>query len=106
MMMGAGLGIGMDTDRAGPDLLRPDAGGVDCGGAVHAGGLCRIGVELVAFDHPYAVVPPIHRAGGRSFMVMLMVAHRCFLQLIRLYHWIAGAEREGGQAAPYLSLPG
>ena len=50
MMVRAGLGVGMDRHRAGPDLLRADPGKVDRG-AVHAGGLRGVGVEPVARDH-------------------------------------------------------
>src|SRR5205085_10657911 len=59
MVMRARLGIGMDMDRAGPDLLRPDPGEIDRGGAVHAGGLRRVGVELIARDHLDAVGLPV-----------------------------------------------
>jgi hypothetical protein len=75
MMVGTGFGVGMDADRASPDLLRPDAGGIDRGGAVHARGLRGIGIELVALDHANAVVPPIDRAWCWRF-VMMIVAHR------------------------------
>ena len=47
-MVRAGLGVGVDLDRAGPDLLRADTGEIDRGGAVHARGLRGVGVELVA----------------------------------------------------------
>src|SRR6266480_6101888 len=63
MVMRARLGIGMDVDRAGPDLLRPDPGEIDRCGAVHAGGLRRVGVELVARDDLDAVGLPIDAAG-------------------------------------------
>src|SRR5271170_7111913 len=56
-------------DGAGPDLLRPDAGEIDRRGAVHARGLRRVGVELVARDHLDAMGLPI----GRT--VLVGVAH-------------------------------
>src|SRR5207248_9547978 len=59
MVMRARLGIGMDMDRAGPDLLRPDPGEIDRGGAVHARTLRRVGVELIAGDHLDAVGLPV-----------------------------------------------
>src|SRR5436305_3349054 len=59
MVMRARLGIGMDMDRAGPDLLRPDPGEIDRSRAVHAGGLRRVGVELIARDHLDAVGLPV-----------------------------------------------
>src|SRR5712692_10656465 len=63
VMVRAGLGVGVDVDRAGPDLLRPDPGEIDRRGAVHAGGLRRVGVELVARDDLDAVGLPIDAAG-------------------------------------------
>src|SRR4051794_32065312 len=59
MVMRARLGIGMDMDRAGPDLLRPDPGEIDRSRAVHAGGLRRVGIELIARDHLDAVGLPV-----------------------------------------------
>ena len=58
MMVRAGLGVGMDRDRAGPDLLRADAGMVDRRLAVHAGRLRGVGIERVARDDPHAVMLP------------------------------------------------
>ncbi len=48
VMMGAGLGVGVDGHRAGPQLFRAHAGEIDGGGTVHAGGLGCVGVQLVA----------------------------------------------------------
>src|SRR4030095_1379649 len=59
VVMRAGLRVGVDMDRAGPDLLRPDAREVERRGAVHAGGLRRVGVELIAGDHLDAVGLPV-----------------------------------------------
>src|SRR5438270_687349 len=87
VVMRPGLGIGVNADRTGPDLLGADASGVDRSGSIHARGLRRVRVELIAFDHPHAVVPPVHRARGRCLMVMLVLAHRCFLRLVRPYYW-------------------
>ena len=61
VMVRAGLGVGVDMDRAGPDLLRPDPGEIDRRGAVHARGLRRVGVELIARDHLDAVRLPVDR---------------------------------------------
>ena len=43
----AGLRLRMDHDGAGPELLRAGTGVRDRRGAVHAGRLRRVGVELV-----------------------------------------------------------
>ena len=61
VMMRAGLGVGVDVDGAGPDLLRADAGGIDGGLAVHARRLRRVGIERVARDDAHAVVLPFRR---------------------------------------------
>ena len=58
-MVGAGLGIGMDLDRAGPDLLGADPRKVDRRGAVHARGLRRVRIELIARDDLDAVNLPV-----------------------------------------------
>src|SRR5690348_16585155 len=58
VMMRAGLGVGLDVDRTGPELLRADAGEGDRGLAVHARGRRHVGVELVAGNDAYAVVLP------------------------------------------------
>src|SRR5579862_8843696 len=67
--MRAGFGVGVDVDRAGPDLLRADAGEIDRRGAVHARRLRRVGVELVARDHLDAVLLPVDRG------IVLALAH-------------------------------
>jgi hypothetical protein len=47
VVVGAGLGVGVDVHRAGPQLLRAHAREVDGGLAVHARRLRGVGVELV-----------------------------------------------------------
>jgi len=43
VVMRPGLCVCGDSDRAGPELLRPHARGVDCGGACHAcSGVCAV----------------------------------------------------------------
>src|SRR6185312_5152956 len=66
VMMRAGLGIRMDMDGAGPDLLRTDAGVVDRRLAVHPGRLRGVGVERIAGDDPHAVMLPFR---------LVLVAH-------------------------------
>src|SRR5690348_15909132 len=66
MMMRASLGVGLDLDRAGPELLRADAGEGDRGLAVHARGRRHVGVELVAGDDAHAVMLP-------ALVVMMVV---------------------------------
>ena len=58
VVVGAGLGVGVDGHRAGPELLRADAGEVDRRLAIHAGCLGRVGVELAGRDDAHAVVLP------------------------------------------------
>ncbi len=62
VVMGAGLGVGVDGDRAGPQLLGADAGEIDGRGAVHARRLGGVGVERSGGDDPHAVVFPIGHA--------------------------------------------
>src|SRR6202165_1818685 len=59
VMMGAGLGLGMDDDRAGPESFGAGAGVGDGGGAVHARRLRGGDVELVGMDDAHAVVFPL-----------------------------------------------
>ena len=68
-MMRAGLGVGVDLDRPGPDLLRAGAGEIDRRRPVHAGGLRGVRVELVARDDLDPVDLPIDR------FVRLPLAH-------------------------------
>ncbi len=63
-MVHAGLGVGLDRHGAGPDLLRSDPRVVDRRLTEHAGSLRGIGVELVAGDHPDAVVLPARPVVG------------------------------------------
>src|SRR6185312_16855959 len=59
VVMRAGLGVGVDGDGAGPQLLRAGIGIGDGGGAVHARRLRRVGVELGALHHAHAVPAPV-----------------------------------------------
>ncbi len=58
VMMGSGLGIGMNGYGAGPEFLGPYAGEIDGGLAIHSGRLRRIGVEFATRDDAYAVMLP------------------------------------------------
>ena len=69
-MMGAGLGVGVNVDGAGPQLLRPDTGEGDGRLAVHARCLGGVRVELVAGHHAYPIVLP---GGGRVTVVVVEV---------------------------------
>ncbi len=73
--MRAGLGIGVDRHRAGPDLFGTGAGMIDGGSAVHAGRLGGIVVERIAGDDLHAIVAPVYRrmVVGRFFMVVMMI---------------------------------
>src|SRR5271156_1819361 len=63
VMMGAGLGIGMDYDRSRPQLLRADAGARDGFSAGHARGLRRVAVEFAAANDAQAVSFPVGSFG-------------------------------------------
>ncbi len=69
MMVGAGLGVGVDLDRAGPDLLRADPGEIDRRGAVHARRLGGVAIELIARDDLDPVDLPI------GVLVLVTAAH-------------------------------
>ena len=84
--MRAGLGVGVDLDRAGPDLLRPGAREIDRRGAVHAGGLSRVRVELVAGDDLDPVDLPVDVA--RLVMVAHAVPLSCFVLIWALIRGI------------------
>jgi len=58
VMMRAGLGVGPDRHRAGPQFLRAGAREIDRGLAVHARRRRHVGIELVAGDDANAVVLP------------------------------------------------
>src|SRR5262249_22048917 len=68
VVMRAGLGVGLNTDGAGPELLRTDARVVDGRLAIHARRLRRIAVERVAGDDAHAVVLPF-----RFVLVLVIV---------------------------------
>src|SRR5262249_61468801 len=68
VVMRAGLGVGLNTHGAGPELLRTDARVVDGGLAIHARRLRRIAVERVAGDDAHAVVLPFR------LVVVLVIA--------------------------------
>src|SRR5262245_18700562 len=69
VVMRAGLGIGMDRDRAGPEFLRAGAREVDRRLAVHARRLRGVGVERVAGDDADAVMLPFRFAhGGLNYL--------------------------------------
>src|SRR5207245_2853837 len=59
VMVGAGLGLGVDDDSAGPEFLGAGARVGDGGGAVHARGLRGVDVELIGVDDAHAVVFPL-----------------------------------------------
>ena len=57
-MMGAGLGVGMNGHRSGPELLGASPRIVDRRPPVHARGLGRVAVERSCRDDPDAVIFP------------------------------------------------
>ena len=58
VVMRAGLGVGLDGHRAGPQFLRAGAGEIDRGLAVHARRRRHVGIELVAGNDADAVMLP------------------------------------------------
>ena len=64
VVMRAGLGVGLNHYGAGPELAGAGAGVIDGGGAGHAGGLGRVGVEFAGTDDADAVCFPV---GGHEF---------------------------------------
>jgi hypothetical protein len=65
----ASLGVGMDRDGAGPELLSSDTRKVDGGCARHAGCLGGVGVEAVGGDDGDAGVFPFRGGVGRHWGV-------------------------------------
>src|SRR5436190_3207177 len=63
VVVGAGLCLGVDDDGAGPEFLGAGARVGDGGGAVHAGGLRGVDVELVGVDNAHARVLPFGFGG-------------------------------------------
>ena len=59
VVVGAGFGIGLDLDGAGPEFIGAGFGVVDGGGAGHARGLLRVVVELVAAYDAHAIFAPV-----------------------------------------------
>src|SRR5215475_366710 len=51
--------IGMNGDRASPQLTSPGAGMGDSGSASHAGRLRGVQIERTAGHHPYSVLAPV-----------------------------------------------
>ena len=79
-MMGAGLGMGVDGDRAGPQFLGADAGEIDRGLAVHTGGRRHVGIELIAGNDANAImlpafVVPVRMIVGVRMGVVVRAAH-------------------------------
>jgi hypothetical protein len=98
-MMHAGLGIGLDRDRAGPDLLRADAGMVDRGLPEHAGRLRRVGVELVAGDDPHAVMLPARLV--IMIMRMVVIVRGSWPDISAPHFFLAGPVASGRSLEPH-----
>lgn len=63
VMVGAGFGVGMNGDRAGPEFSGADFGVGDGFGAGHAGSLEGVGIELAVADDAEAVEFPVGSFG-------------------------------------------
>src|SRR5262252_4093002 len=59
VMMRTRFRIGMNGDRASPQLTGPGAGIGDSGSASHAGRLRGVQIERTAGHHPYSVLAPV-----------------------------------------------
>ena len=70
VVVSAGLGVGIDMHRPGPYLLRADASMIDRRGALHAGRLRGVGVELVAGDHLDPVDLPVNGARRPAVVIV------------------------------------
>ena len=68
----------MNRHRAGPQLLRANAGKVDSSCAVHARRLRRVYVELIRLDDPHAIVLPgrvaVRMHGAVAFVFVTQAA--------------------------------
>jgi hypothetical protein len=72
-MVGTGLGVRLNGNGTGPDLLCPNPCEVDCGRTAHSERLWGVGVEGVARNDGDTVITPIgfrHRKSHQPF--------RCF----------------------------
>ena len=63
VVVGAGFGVGMDDDGAGPEFLCAGFGVGDGFGAGHAGSLEGVGVELAVADDAEAMELPVGSFG-------------------------------------------
>src|SRR5690606_32557953 len=70
VMMSAGLGVGMDSDGAGPDLLGTGPCVVDGRGAVHPRSLCCVWVEGTTRNDFHAMLAPMVRFGRVLVMIV------------------------------------
>jgi len=75
VMMGAGLGVGVDRHGSGPDLFRAGASVIDRGCAIHARSLRRIWVEGIARDDFDTKFPPVDRFVTVIVPMFMIVAH-------------------------------
>ncbi|ESZ02477.1 hypothetical protein X737_38370 [Mesorhizobium sp. L48C026A00] len=71
VVMRAGLGVGVDGHRAGPDLFGTRPRLADRRRPVHARRLGGVGVERIPRDDFYPILAPVDR---RVIMIMLMMA--------------------------------
>ena len=60
MVMSTGLGIGVNGNRARPQLIRTGACMCDGSSPIHARRLWRVGIELVSADNLHAMLAPIN----------------------------------------------
>src|SRR6202011_4031286 len=58
VMVGSGLGVGLDPDGAGPELFSPSHRVRNRGRAIHPRSLRRVRVEVARFDDPHPIEFP------------------------------------------------
>src|SRR5262245_40211530 len=73
-MVRAGLGIGLNANRACPNFLRTDAGKIDGGFTLHARRLGCVWIECMTRDYTNAIILPF-----RGVFAMIVAHGCCFL---------------------------
>src|SRR5687767_826700 len=94
VMVGTGLGIGMDHHRSGPQFLSTAARIGNRRSAMHSWSLRCVRIELTAFNHADTVVLP--------FILLLLRRHGFFPSFIVMIPYIPGAVETWSSFPAYL----